>query len=91
MLDKKNVTIIETVDARKQRIDADAAWKLLQSAGKIITAKGKKVQTFSPKSDDKADILRQAMGPSGNLRAPALRAKDSFVIGFNKELYEQRF
>jgi len=91
VLDEKNVSILETADARKQRIDADAAWDKLQSAVKITTAKGKKVQVFNPASDDKADILKQAMGSSGNLRAPALRIKDAFVIGFNKELYEKTF
>ena len=82
------MTITSTTDARKERIDADAAWKLMKSAKTITTAKGKKVQIFNPESDDRADILKQAMGPSDNLRAPALRVKDSFVIGFNKNLYE---
>ncbi len=91
MLDEKQVGIKTAVDARKQRIDADAAWELLKSAASITTAKGKKVQTFNPESDAKADILKQAMGPSGNLRAPSLRIKDSYVIGFNKELYEKGF
>jgi hypothetical protein len=91
VLDEKKATITSTTDARKERIDEQAAWKLLRSASSITTAKGKKVQTFNPASDDRADILKQAIGPSGNLRAPALRVKDSFVIGFNKELYEQTF
>jgi len=91
VLDEKKVSITSSADARKERIDVDAAWKLMKLAETITTAKGKKVRTFNPGSDDKADILKQAMGPSGNLRAPALRVKDAFVIGFNKELYEQMF
>ena len=75
------------MDARKKRIDADAAWALLQTAGTITTAKGKNVKTWDPKTDDKAIILKHAMGPSGNLRAPAFRVKDQFIIGFNPELY----
>jgi len=81
------VTIKITVDARKERIDADAAWTLLESAAVITTAKGKKVQAFNPRSDDKAEILKHVMGPSGNLRAPALRVKESFFIGFSEDLY----
>ncbi len=91
MLDAKQVTVKTTVDARKQRIDSDAAWELLQSAALITTARGKKVQAFTPKLDDKAGILKHAMGPSGNLRAPALRLKDQFIIGFNLDFYEQVF
>ncbi len=91
VLDAGKVKIETVVDARKERIDADAAWELLQSAVSIATAKGKKVQKFNPKSDDKADILKQVMGPSGNLRAPTFRIRGSFVIGFNKELYDRAF
>jgi hypothetical protein len=29
------------------------------------------------------------MGPSGNLRAPALRVGDEFVIGFHPDFYNQ--
>ena len=75
------------VDARKQKIDADAAWELLRQAESITVAKGKDVQAFNPRSDDKEDILKHAMGPSGNLRAPTLRVKDTFIIGFNKNFY----
>lgn len=91
MLDEKKVTITETADARKERIDEDAAWDLLKSAASVTTAKGKKVQKFNPKSDDKAEILKNVMGPSGNLRAPALQVKDAFVIGFNPDLYDRFF
>jgi len=53
-----------------------------------VTAKGKKVQTWNPQSDDKDSILKHAMGPSGNLRAPAYRWNNNLTIGFNVELYE---
>ncbi len=55
----------------------------------MTVAKGKKYQTFMPDSDDKEAILNQAMGPSGNLRAPTYRADDQIVIGFNPDLYEE--
>ena len=75
------------MDARKERVEADAAWTLLKTAGTITTAKGKKVKTWNPRTHDKAIILKHAMGPSGNLRAPTFRIKDKFIIGFNPELY----
>lgn len=61
---------------------------MLKSARRITTAKGAKVQGWDPQSDDKAEIIRHVMGPSGNLRAPTLRVKDDFIVGFNAELYE---
>ena len=77
------------MDARKERIEADSVWTLLQAARSITTAKGKKIHTWNPKIDDKAMILKHAMGPSGNLRAPAFRMKDKVIIGFNPELYKE--
>ena len=77
------------MDARKERIDADAAWALLQAADTITTAKGKKIKNWNPRIDDKAIILKHAMGPSGNLRAPTFRIKNKFIIGFNPDLYRE--
>ena len=87
-LENRQVTTEEIVDAKKTRIDEAAAWQLLKNAGTIAIAKGKKVQQFTTSETAKDDILKHAMGPSGNLRAPTYRAGDRFVIGFNDELYE---
>ena len=78
----------EVVDAKKTRIDEAAAWQLLKGAGTIAIAKGKKVQSFTSAKTAKDEILKHAMGPSGNLRAPTYRVGDRFVIGFNAGLYE---
>jgi len=77
------------VDARKEKFNADSAWELINGSKTIFTAKGKKVSSWDPGADDKAAILKNVMGPSGNLRAPALRIKDKFIIGFNPELYAE--
>lgn len=82
------MTIKKVVDARKERFDEVAVWEMIQHAPAIVTAKGKKVQVWNPALDNKEKILKQAMGPSGNLRAPTLRTKDNFVIGFNADYYE---
>ncbi|SMD05837.1 hypothetical protein SAMN02746065_12622 [Desulfocicer vacuolatum DSM 3385] len=79
------------VDARKERFDADAAWEMIKSVDTVTTAKGKKVQTWHPATDDKDKMLKQVMGPSGNLRAPTLRMGNRFIIGFNDDLYENIF
>jgi hypothetical protein len=76
------------VDAKKVKIDRDAAWEMLSSAKAVSVAKGKKFQRFESVKEQKDAILQQAIGPSGNLRAPTYRAEDQFVIGFNAELYD---
>ncbi len=82
-------TIEETVDARKVRIDEAAAWELVKKAKSIVTAKGKKVSTWDPKTDGRESILKHVMGPSGNLRAPTFRIDDKIMIGFNPDLYQK--
>ena len=62
---------------------------MLKTASSVTVAKGKKVQKFVAVVDEKEDVLQQAMGPSGNLRAPTYRVKDQFIIGFNADLYEE--
>ena len=64
---------------------------MLRSASLIRTGKGKKRQVWNPTSDVKADILKDVIGPSGNLRAPTWRIDNEFIVGFNPELYEEVF
>jgi hypothetical protein len=80
---------VEVVDARKVRIDAEAAWRLLKDAQSVTVAKGKKVQKFTDIAAEKDEVLKNVMGPSGNLRAPTYRVGDDFVIGFNPEFYDE--
>ena len=79
------------MDARKEKIDASAAWEMVKSARAIHTGKGKKTRKWDPASDPKEDILKDIMGPSGNLRAPCFRIGGDFVVGFNPELYAEQF
>ncbi|MBT7916075.1 MAG: hypothetical protein HN617_00885 [Planctomycetaceae bacterium] len=36
-----------------------------------------------------ANVQNSVLGPTGNLRAPAILSGDHFIVGFNAELYEQ--
>ncbi|MFT4843600.1 MAG: hypothetical protein ACI8UD_002563 [Planctomycetota bacterium] len=56
-------------------------------------AKGKKVLTFEPKQDsfDHDEFQKATIGPSGNLRAPTLRAGKTWFVGFSEEAYAERF
>lgn len=81
--------IQETVDASKVRLGRDEALKLAKKASRVIAAKGKKITTFDLKKgkpDDEA-LLQILLGPTGNLRAPALLVNDTLLVGFNEESY----
>ncbi len=89
MFTAKNISITETADARKEKIEGAQAWELLQKASEILIAKGKKIVQFTPSPTDKETILASALGRSGTLRAPTLKIGDRFLVGFNEELYTQ--
>ena len=76
-------------DATRERFDADQAWSLLKEARSVTIARGKAFQRFDRVAEQKEAILKGAMGPSGNLRAPTFRSGSDFLVGFNAELYEE--
>lgn len=85
------MTVRETVDAKKERFGKSELKALFKDATKIVVAKGKKVATFDPAHDTAVDIAKAALGPSGNLRAPAIKTGKTWFIGFNEEAYAERF
>lgn len=50
-------------------------------------AKGKKVETFSPAGEPSKALLDAMLGPTGNLRAPALRVGGTVLVGFAETAY----
>lgn len=89
MLQRQTLTPERIVDARKESIAGEDAWKLLAKASEIEVAKGKQVLIFDPQKDSKEAILAQALGPTGNLRAPTLRIGNRLLVGFSDSLYAQ--
>lgn len=77
----------QIADARKEKIDNDKAWELITSRGRVYIGKGKKVLEFEPGEQNREDILKAAMGRSGNLRAPTLKTGDKVLVGYNEEIY----
>ena len=86
-LDTHNLEVKSRTDARKERMDAAAVWDLMENAERILVAKGKRVETFSPTQDTREAILNVVLGRSGSLRAPTLQRGDVFLVGFNDTLY----
>lgn len=90
-LEQHNITIVEVLDARKNKLDAGRAWEKVENATSLTVAKGKKILEFNEIADKHDDVLKNIMGPSGNLRAPTLKIGNSYVVGFNLELYTKSF
>jgi arsenate reductase-like glutaredoxin family protein len=81
----------EVVDASKNRKDRAAALELARKAGKIVVAKGARIAIFDMKEapPDDATLLAHLLGPTGNLRAPAIRKGNTLLVGFNEEAYRE--
>ena len=57
----------------------------------LYVVKGRKVVHFDLRHDrpPKAELLPMLLGPTGNLRAPAVRRGRTLVIGFDAETYRK--
>lgn len=76
-------------DARKQSYPGEAAWQLLAEAEKVYVAVGQQILEFDPVTADRDVFLKKVIGPSGNLRAPALRVGKVFYIGYHPDMYKK--
>jgi len=51
-------------------------------------AKGSKLIEFSTDDANRFEVLKIAIGRSGTLRAPTIKVGDTWLVGFNKDAYE---
>lgn len=81
------------MNASKERFGKGDLKQLFADASKVVVAKGKKTLEFDMKKDPPAqvDFAKAVLGPSGNLRAPAIRTGKSWLVGFHEEAYGERF
>ncbi len=84
-----NIQIGTELNARKERLETEAAWALFVDAEMIYVINGRKINEWQPIPANKEAILTKAIGRSGNLRAPTIKINDTFVVGFNNALYEE--
>ena len=69
----------------------EEAWSLLAGVKEIVVTKGKTYVCLDPLQNSKDDILKQTLGRSGTLRAPALLLGDRLLVGYSDGLYTQFF
>lgn len=88
-LEQHAVVVATQVNCKKEPLDAEAAIALARAAGQLYATKGQKVVHVDLKKDRPTDDELRALvvGPSGNLRAPTLKAGKTLIVGFQAELY----
>jgi len=87
------VTVRETVDARKEPIARARALAVARAARRLVVSKGKRsvaVDLAREKLSDDA-LAALVIGPTGSLRAPAIRVGDVLLVGFHDEAYADVF
>ena len=79
------------VDAKKRKIGEKEALALAAQVDVIYATKGTLVfEVDLRKGNPDAATLRDLLiGPSGNLRAPTLRAGKTLLVGFNEATYKR--
>lgn len=92
-LARKGITAKTMVNARKERLGADAALQLTHNLSDVIATKGKKVVRFHLATDrpSRDDLLAVLLGPSGTLRAPVIRTGRKLLVGFDPAVYHEIF
>lgn len=76
-----------TQDARKAPIGPSGLAKLFKGKSRLLVAKGKKLHDVKFADVNRAELERLVIGPSGNLRAPALVRGKTVMIGYHEDGY----
>jgi hypothetical protein len=90
-LAQKKAAVESRQDARRERLDRQAALELARRADTIIAARGKKVVRFDMRNapPDEATLLGVLLGPGGHLRAPAILVGRTLIVGFHEGAYAE--
>ncbi len=86
----KQIEPAETVSASKKLSRKDAE-EIAKGASRVIVAKGKQVEEFETAGKASKAVIEAMLGPTGNLRAPALRLGRTLVVGFSEETWSELF
>jgi arsenate reductase-like glutaredoxin family protein len=92
-LAKHDLVPATELNAKKAKLGGKEALDLLGQVDDLYAAKGRKVVHVNLKKEQpEAAILKNlVLGPTGNLRAPALRQERTLVVGFDELTYKKVF
>ncbi len=67
--------------------------ELAGQASELLVAKGNKIVHLNLRRDkpSREELLKLLLGPTGNLRAPALRKGKQLVVGYADSMYKDVF
>ena len=88
---KHRVSIINQVDARAIPLVDQDALELIAKVNDLYVTRGVKVIHFDllRERPDNESLLELLIGRSGKLRAPAIRAGKTMIVGFDQATYEK--
>lgn len=66
---------------------------MVSEAEELYASRGKKIHHLDLKNEpaSEEEVLKLVLGPTGNLRAPALKSGKTLIIGFHPEVYADLF
>ena len=70
-----------------KKLGRDDAVALARQCDTLIVARGRKVTTFDLSGNPDDEMVNAMLGPTGNLRAPAVRSGRTLLVGFNEQEY----
>ena len=70
-----------------RKLGRDDAIALAARASTVIVAKGKNIASFKVAAGATDEAIDAMLGPTGNLRAPTIRAGKTLLVGFNEQQY----
>jgi hypothetical protein len=81
VLDDSQTAIVEERNSRKSPLTDAEARELVAAVATVWVAKGKKIRRVASEDTELGDLK----GPSGNYRAPIVRAGDTLLVGFHPD------
>lgn len=86
-LAKRGATAREQVDARKVKVGKPQIAQILRGTHLVLAVKGSALVEFNLRQDPPVEKLlyENLIGPTGSLRAPAIRVGKTLVVGFSDE------
>ena len=90
-LARNSIETGELVDARKSPLKERDALDMAREVDEIYATKGKQVIHIDLRKakPEPAALAALLLGPTGNLRAPALRKGRTLLVGFDEATYGQ--
>ncbi len=72
-----------------RKLGREDARSLAEGCSQAFVSKGKKSAVFAISGAPDEALIDAMLGPTGNLRAPALRIGKTLLIGFDEARYEE--